>query len=157
MAQPDPVALILAPGGRDARVAAAILSEVGIASRIHESLADLVADLDAAADFVAFAAGREAAGIIASSDGMVPARLDTIVEEVFTQPGQDPRNSQVFATSLRRSDPMPYHSAWPRVVELVERTFSRLFLGAGFDPAEELEDRLVKLDEQSETLFGGSD
>ncbi|MCJ2044443.1 sensor histidine kinase [Methylobacterium sp. J-078] len=49
MAQPDPVALILAPGGRDARVAAAILSEVGIASRIHESLADLVADLDAAA------------------------------------------------------------------------------------------------------------
>ncbi|MBY0259530.1 sensor histidine kinase [Methylobacterium sp.] len=49
MAQPDPVALILAPGGRDARVAAAILAEVGIASRIRESLADLVADLDAAA------------------------------------------------------------------------------------------------------------
>ncbi|GJD75615.1 sensor histidine kinase [Methylobacterium goesingense] len=49
MAQPDPVALILAPGGRDARVAAAILAEVGIASRIRESLAELVADLDTAA------------------------------------------------------------------------------------------------------------
>lgn len=49
MAQPDPIALILAPGGRDARIAAAILAEVGITARIKESLPDLVADLDAAA------------------------------------------------------------------------------------------------------------
>ncbi|MGU3358845.1 sensor histidine kinase [Methylobacterium sp. M6A4_1b] len=49
MAQPEPFALILAPAGRDARVGAAILAEVGIASRIKVSLADLVTDLDAAA------------------------------------------------------------------------------------------------------------
>ena len=49
MAQPDPVALILAPGGRDARIAAAILAEVGIAARVKDSLPDLMRDLDAAA------------------------------------------------------------------------------------------------------------
>lgn len=49
MAQPDPIALILAPGGRDARIAAAILAEVGIDSRIKANLVDLVADLDVAA------------------------------------------------------------------------------------------------------------
>ena len=111
------------------------------------------ADIDAAADFIAFAAGREAAEIMAASDTMVPARLDTIADDVFTQPGEYPRNSQVFATSLRRSEPMPYDEGWPRVVELVEATFTRLFLGAGFDPAEELEERLVKLDEQSEPVL----
>lgn len=49
MAQPEPIALILAPGGRDARIATAILAEVGVASRIKDSLADLVENLDTAA------------------------------------------------------------------------------------------------------------
>ncbi|MCK2053118.1 sensor histidine kinase [Methylobacterium sp. 37f] len=49
MAQPEPIALILAPGGRDARIATAILAEVGVPSRIKDSLADLVENLDTAA------------------------------------------------------------------------------------------------------------
>jgi hypothetical protein len=39
----------------------------------------------------------------------------------------------------------------------VEDAFGRFFLGAGFDPTEELEARLVRLDEQSETIFDSAD
>ncbi|WP_019905069.1 sensor histidine kinase [Methylobacterium sp. 77] len=45
----DPIVHILAPVGRDAKVAMAILSEVGIASEIVPTLDALVADLDRAA------------------------------------------------------------------------------------------------------------
>ncbi|MGH1574983.1 sensor histidine kinase [Methylobacterium sp. P31] len=48
MPEHDLPVLILAPAGRDAQVASVILSEVGIASRICNSLAELVAGLDAA-------------------------------------------------------------------------------------------------------------
>lgn len=49
MAQRDRVAFILAPAGRDAQVAAAILDEVGIASEAKPTLDALVAELDRAA------------------------------------------------------------------------------------------------------------
>lgn len=109
--------------------------------------------LDAAVDFVAFAVGPEAADLMAASDTMVPARVGTLSEDVFRQPEEEPRNSQVFAASMRRSEPMPYDVAWPRVAALVEDTFNRLFLGARFDPETELEKRLEKLDEKSRTFF----
>lgn len=49
MPHPEPIALILAPRGRDSQVATRILDEVRIQSRIEESLAALVANLDRAA------------------------------------------------------------------------------------------------------------
>lgn len=110
--------------------------------------------LDAAADFVAFAAGADAATIAARSDVMVPARLGTVAEDAFRQPDQQPRHSQFFATSLRRSEPMPYDAAWPRVVEVVENTVARLFYGFDVDVDETLEDRMVRINEVSESLFG---
>ena len=45
----EAVVLVLAPVGRDGKVAEAILREVGVASRVETSLADLVAGLDEAA------------------------------------------------------------------------------------------------------------
>ena len=110
--------------------------------------------LDAAADFVAFAVGEEAAEIAARSDVIVPARLDTVAEEVFQQPEEQPRNGEVFATSLRRSEPMPYDLAWPRVAEVAEGVLARLYYGFDVDVDGVLEDRMVRLDEQSELLFG---
>ncbi|KQP08692.1 sensor histidine kinase [Methylobacterium sp. Leaf93] len=49
MPHPEPVVLILAPLGRDASVASAILAEVGIASEAISTLDALVAGLDGAA------------------------------------------------------------------------------------------------------------
>lgn len=49
MPERETVVLVLAPVGRDGKVAEAILREVGVASRVETSLADLVAHLDDAA------------------------------------------------------------------------------------------------------------
>lgn len=113
--------------------------------------------LEAAADFVAFAVDEEASAIAARSDVMVPARVGTLAEDVFGQPDEQPRNSQFFTTSIRRSEPMPYDTAWPRVVELTESTIARLFYGFEVDVDEVLEDRMVRLDTVSESMFADSD
>ncbi len=109
--------------------------------------------LDSAADFVAFAVGRQAAAIAARSDVIVPARLDTVHEDVFTQPDEEPRNSEFYGSALRRAEPMPYDEAWPRVADLASRTFRRLFLGPDVDVDAVLEDRMVQLDDLSVSMF----
>ncbi len=111
--------------------------------------------LDSAADFVAFAVGPEAAEIAARSGVMVPARLDTVHEEAFIQPGEQPRNSEFFGSVLRRAEPMPYDEEWPRVAALAEGVFGRLFNGSDdIELDEVLEERMVRLDELSESIFG---
>ncbi len=111
-------------------------------------------NLDAAADFVAFAVSPEGAEIAARSGVIVPSRLDTVHEDVFIEPDLEPKNSQVFATSIRRSEPMPYDAAWPRVEELTEDVFARLFYSVGLDVEAVLEERIIDLDDRSETLLG---
>lgn len=113
--------------------------------------------LGEAADFVAFAVGEEAAKIAARSDVIVPARLDTVAGDVFRQPDEQPRNSQFYAASLRRSEPMPYDVAWPRVADRAEGVFSRLFYKVGLDVDAVLEEQMLRLDEESEELFVESD
>lgn len=113
--------------------------------------------LEDAADFVAFAVGKEAAALAAGSDVMVPARLDTIAEEVFRQPGEQPRNSQFFSNSLRRAEPMPYDTSWPEVEEAAEQVFRRLFYGFEVDVETDLEGRLAQLEETSRTLLDDGD
>ncbi|NEU13913.1 sensor histidine kinase [Methylobacterium sp. BTF04] len=49
MAQPEPIVLILAPGGRDSQVAARILDEVRIPSQVEVNLPGVVENLDRAA------------------------------------------------------------------------------------------------------------
>ena len=112
---------------------------------------------DAAADFIAFAVGEEGSAIAAESDVMVPARLDTVAEDVFKQPGEEPRNSQFYVASVRRAEPMPYDIGWPRTVTLVEDVLTRLFYRYDVDVEAELEQRMLELDELSEPLLGGTD
>ena len=113
--------------------------------------------LAAAADFVAFAVGEEASAIAAESDVIVPARVETVADDVFRQPGEMPRNSQVFGTSVRRSEPLPHDQAWPAVEALVEQTLSRLFHRPDLDVAQVLERRMVNLEEQSRMMFEQAD
>ena len=112
--------------------------------------------LGAAADFVAFAVGEEAARIAARSDVIVPSRLDTIHEDAFLQPGEEPKDSQAFVTSIRRSEPMPYATAWPRVASMVEATVGRLFLNPNVDLESVLQPKTDRLDSRSESMFGAS-
>ena len=76
-----------------------------VASGVHDQR--LVRDrrtastLDEAADFVAFAVGREASRIAARSEAIVPTRLDTVNSNVFLEPDEQPQERR----GLRRRHP----------------------------------------------------
>lgn len=112
---------------------------------------------DAASDFIAFAVGPEGAEIAARSEVIVPASLDVVHDDVFTEPGQQPRNSHVFATSQRRSDQMPDSAAWPLVGAEVEAVIGRLFRHPEIDLDATLEEQMVRLEERSVQLFAEAD
>jgi multiple sugar transport system substrate-binding protein len=110
--------------------------------------------IDAAADLVAFAVGPEGSRIAARSGALVPASLDVIHDEAFTQPREQPRSAAAFSAGVRRSEPMPYSLGWVDVRDAADATFTRLFRRPGLNLDEEqLEARLARLDERSEELF----
>ncbi|WP_162529671.1 ABC transporter substrate-binding protein [Nocardioides caldifontis] len=105
------------------------------------------------ADLIAHAVGPEGSEIAASSGVIVPSGLDAVHDEAFTEPELQPRNSHVFATAIRRSDPMPFAVRWDDVVVRVERLVQRLWSRPRIDLEGSLEDRLVRLDEGSEGIL----
>jgi multiple sugar transport system substrate-binding protein len=110
--------------------------------------------VDAAADLVAFAVGPEGSRIAARSGALVPASLDVIHDEAFTQPREQPRSAAAFSAGVRRSEPLPYSAAWPEVRDAADRVFVRLFRRPGLNLDEEqLERRLARLNERSVELF----
>jgi multiple sugar transport system substrate-binding protein len=114
--------------------------------------------VDAAADLVAFAVGPEASRIAARSGAIVPARLEIIYDEAFTQPSKQPRSAEAFAAGVRRSDPMPYSAAWLDVKEVADAVLTRLYKRRGLNlDEEELEARLARLNERSVELFAGGE
>ena len=112
--------------------------------------------VEVAADFVAFAVGAEGAAIAARSGAVVPSHLDTLASPDFLQPGRAPRAQHVYASALRRSDLLPYASAWPEVSDRVVRLLTRIW----FDPSFDLDERLVpaveRLNARSEKWFDPS-
>jgi multiple sugar transport system substrate-binding protein len=113
--------------------------------------------LDAALDLVQFAVGPVGSEIAAASGGFVPASLDTLDTDAFRQPDQLPRGVHVFATSNRRSEPMPYATAWPEVSAMVEEAMGRLYTRPWIDFETTLERRMERLDTRSEELFAEDD
>ena len=106
--------------------------------------------VDEAADFVAFAVGREAARIAARSDVIVPTRLDVVNSNVFLEPGEQPKNSEVYGVGIRRTDPMPFAKGWPAVAGSANEVLRDLFTDPFFNLDEKLEKRLARLDAESE-------
>jgi len=106
---------------------------------------------DAAADFVAFAVGREGSRIAARSDAIVPTRLDTVNSDVFLDPGERPRNAEVYGVGIRRSDPMPFAKGWPDVAQSADVVLRDLFTDPFINLDTKLQKRLARLDAKSET------
>lgn len=108
---------------------------------------------DAAADFIAFAVGDQAATIAASSGAMMPANLHALQSDTFLDPGQQPRTSGVYFESTKRTDPLPYSPAWPTVAATAEDALARIFRLSRLNVDGVLERRLAALDQQSLPLF----
>jgi hypothetical protein len=54
---------------------------------------------------------------------------------------------------VRRAEPMPFDTGWPRVMTLVEDVMARLFYRPDIEPDAELEERMERLNQKSEELF----
>ena len=114
--------------------------------------------VDAAADLVAFAVGPEASRIAARSGAIVPASLEIIYDEAFTQPSKQPRGAEAFSAGVRRSEPLPYSPGWLDVKETADAMLTRLYKRRGLNlDEEELEVRLARLNERSVELFAGGE
>jgi multiple sugar transport system substrate-binding protein len=83
--------------------------------------------LQAAADFLAFAVGREGATLTTIAGYTVPANLQVAHSPAFTQPGQQPENSFVYNEGVRRAEPTPFVREWPEVLVETRPFLERMF------------------------------
>jgi multiple sugar transport system substrate-binding protein len=106
-----------------------------------------------ASDFVAFAVGARGSAIAASSGVIVPARVATLHRPVFLERGLPPPSSELYATSLRRAEPMPYSAQWPAVERVADRRFARLVEDPQTDLTTGLQEAMTRLDRVSTRTF----
>jgi multiple sugar transport system substrate-binding protein len=109
--------------------------------------------LTSAADFIAFAVGPQGARIAGRSGAIVPSNLDELEKGSFTQPGQQPRNTEAYAESARRSDPLPYSRHWSEVSLDIESLLRKVYTSPAIDLQTGLPRRLNRLDRQSQEIF----
>ena len=102
-----------------------------------------------AADFLAFASGDEGAAITAESGSIVPANLAALHSDSFVDPGEFPRNVQVFSEAIPRAESMPIAPDWPDVVRQTQPYVDRLF----YAPVLDLDTLLPRIDELSVALL----
>lgn len=101
--------------------------------------------LDTAADFLAFAVGREGASITARPGYVVPSNLEVANSPVFTQPALPPASSFVFNDGVRRSQPMPFEARWPELEQRIGPALQRMF----YAPVIDLDALLEEIDATS--------
>ncbi len=109
--------------------------------------------VEEAADFVAFAVGRDASRIAARSDVIVPTRLDVVNSNAFLEPDEQPKSGAVFGAGIRRSDPMPFAKGWPLVARSADTLLDDLFTDPFSNLDEKLKKRLTRLDDESEAYL----
>lgn len=107
----------------------------------------------AASDFVAFAVGPVGSRIAARSGVIVPTRVATVHQPAFLDPGQLPLSSELYATSMRRAEPMPYSVQWPEVDAASDRSLARLLEDPETDLATGLGPAMSRLDRKSQRIF----
>ncbi|HET6625797.1 MAG TPA: extracellular solute-binding protein [Nocardioidaceae bacterium] len=108
--------------------------------------------LQAAADFLAFAVGREGATITATGGYVVPSNLQVAHSPAFLQPGKDPHNAFVFNEGVRRAQRPPFVREWPEVTEEVRPLLEKLFYAPVLD-LETLDTLLTQIDTTSQPIL----
>jgi len=102
-----------------------------------------------AADFLAFATGREGATITSRDGYVVPSNVQVALSPAFTQPSQLPKNSSVFNEGVRQSDPTPFIKQWPAVLQATQPLLARLF----YLPVIDLDSLLEQIDLVSQPIL----
>jgi multiple sugar transport system substrate-binding protein len=105
--------------------------------------------LEATADFLAFAVGREGATLTTIAGYTLPSNLQVAHSPAFTQPGEDPQDSFVFTEGVRRAQHPPLVPQWPEVEQEVRPMLERLF----YAPVIDLDLRLQQIDTASQPIL----
>jgi len=106
--------------------------------------------LETAADFLAFATGREGATITALSGYVVPSNLQVAHSPAFNQPTEDPQNAFVFNEGVRRAERPPFVRQWPRVLHETRPMLERLYYVPVID---DLDEQLQQIDAASQPIL----
>lgn len=106
-------------------------------------------NVQAAADFLAFAIGREGATITAESGYVVPANLEVAHSPAFSMPTRDPEADFVFTEGVRRSQRTPFVPEWTQVDDEVRPLMEKLF----WSPVVDLDVLLGEIDTASQTVL----
>jgi multiple sugar transport system substrate-binding protein len=105
--------------------------------------------VDAAAEFVAFATGEEGQTITALAGRTVPS-LESVAESgAFQDPSQPPAHSEAFIEGIPHIRRTPVIPTWPQIEDLAEEIFTRMF----YEPNYTIEQGLQDLDMESQPLF----
>ncbi len=109
--------------------------------------------IELAADFIAWAVGQEGATTSALRGAVVPARLDVLSSEAFTQPRRLPSNYRVYADGVRRSEPLPDTPEWTALNRRADRVLQQVLTDPTLDLGVTLPLRMASLARQTERLL----
>jgi multiple sugar transport system substrate-binding protein len=106
-------------------------------------------NLDAALDFVGFAAGENGQTLTALAGRTVPSLESVATSGAFLDPSQPPRHAQVFLNSIPVMRRTPVIPTWPEIEDVTTEILTRAFYEEGYTIDQALED----IEEQTAPLF----
>lgn len=108
-------------------------------------------EVEAVADFIAFATGPEGQSIAALGGRTVPSLVSVAESGAFLNPTVEPAHSEVFLEAIDGMRATPVLAGWPEVEDLTEEYLTRVWYDAG-SPSE-VDALLAELDERTRPLF----
>ncbi|MGI8407269.1 MAG: ABC transporter substrate-binding protein, partial [Actinomycetota bacterium] len=106
-------------------------------------------NLGAAADFIAYATGRQGQSITALAGRTVPSLKEVANSGAFLDPLRPPQHSEVFLEGIEYMRRTPVLSTWSEIEDIAEEIFTRAFYEDGYT----LDDALRDLEDQANPLF----
>lgn len=106
-------------------------------------------NLAAAADFIAYATGRQGQSITALAGRTVPSLKEVANSGAFLDPLRPPQHSEVFLEGIEHMRRTPVLSTWSEIEDIAEEIFTRAFYEDGYT----LDDALRDLEDQANPLF----
>ena len=106
-------------------------------------------DIEAAADFIAFAVSRQGATITGRSGYVVPSNVEVAHSRAFNQPGKQPANAFLFSDGIQRANETPFVAEWPQVIRETRPLLDRMF----YAPVIDLEALLTEIDARSQRIL----
>lgn len=106
-------------------------------------------EIDAALEFVAFAAGEKGQTLTALGGRTVPSLKSVARSGAFLDPTQPPRRSEVFLKGIPYIRRTPVIPTWPEIEDTAEKVLTRAFYDEGYT----IDDTIRDLDEETRPLF----